>query len=222
MIIVLDLDDTLYDERQFVISGYKAVAKYIKRNFGIDEKLVFKELMKEMSISRSNVFDRFLRSHNILTKSPVNKCLMIYRKHKPDISLYTDALEFLKRHKDKPLYIVTDGNWWVQKNKVKALNLDKYITHIYYTWQKGRKYAKPSIYFFNKICSFEKVLPSGVLYIGDDPNKDFVNIKKYGFQTIRLLRGRFAGTFLDKTHEASLTFRMYKQISKYLDKHSWI
>lgn len=33
--IVFDMDDTLYEERQYVISGFKAVDQYVIEQFGV-------------------------------------------------------------------------------------------------------------------------------------------------------------------------------------------
>ncbi len=43
-----------------------------------------------------------------------------------------------------------------------------------------------------------------IVYIGDNPNKDFVNIKKLGFRTIRVLKGMFSNSNKETKFEAEL------------------
>jgi putative hydrolase of the HAD superfamily len=44
-----------------------------------------------------------------------------------------------------------------------------------------------------------------MVYVGDDPHKDFLNIKKLGMRTIRVNRGRFKDLVLDNRYEAEIT-----------------
>lgn len=94
-------------------------------------------------------------------------------------------MEYLQS-KNIPLYIVTDGNKIVQNNKIEALNLRKHIKKDFITHRFGKKHSKPSTYCFEKIRKLENVNPEDIVYIGDNPNKDFVNIKELGFRTIRI------------------------------------
>ena len=43
-IIIFDLDDTLYEERTFVESGFRAVAEYLEKHFKINKKELFEDL----------------------------------------------------------------------------------------------------------------------------------------------------------------------------------
>lgn len=188
MIIVLDLDGTLFNDLDYVLSGFRQVSEFVQTECGIDKDVSYKEFVKELDVSRSGVFDRFLKNHNLLSKKLVGKMLSVYRHHKPDIKLFPDAKRFLEQHKKHPIYIVTDGNSIVQKNKVVALGLDKVVKKTYLTWKKGKIYAKPSPYFFNLIIKKENVKAKDVIYIGDNIEKDFVGIKGLGFQTVRIDR----------------------------------
>ena len=52
MIIVFDLDDTLYDEIDFVNNGFNEVANYLKKKFGIDKQKSLTFLKKKFLINR--------------------------------------------------------------------------------------------------------------------------------------------------------------------------
>ena len=56
--ILFDLDDTLFLEKDFVKSGFKAVASYIHNKNGIDEKMVtVKRICSQfLSISSKSLF----------------------------------------------------------------------------------------------------------------------------------------------------------------------
>ncbi len=55
---------------------------------------------------------------------------------------------------------------------------------------------------FDLICRREGLTPDQVIYVGDNPRKDFVGIKPLGFRTVRILRGNYAHLAADAAHEA--------------------
>ena len=112
MIIVFDLDDTLYNEKSFVYSGFSDVAIWISMFSNSSCVEIFDHMVKELSINgRSKIFDNVLEKYFKKTKKNIQKCVSIYRLHKPAIKLDSKVVDLLlelgKNHK---LYIVTDGN----------------------------------------------------------------------------------------------------------------
>lgn len=193
-VVIFDLDDTLYDEINFVKSCFYEVSKYFSTKY-ILNYFDFYNLMliKLEQNGRGKVFDEVLKDFNIFSKTNIKKALSIYRTHKPNIALPLETLDILEylQSKNIPLYIVTDGNKIVQNNKIEALNLRKHIKKDFITHRFGKKHSKPSTYCFEKIRKLENVNPEDIVYIGDNPNKDFVNIKELGFRTIRIKKGMF-------------------------------
>jgi putative hydrolase of the HAD superfamily len=215
MIIVLDLDDTLYDELSFVKSGFKIVSFWLYQNFSIPQEESFSFMIEELfQKGRGKIFDSLLEKYSIYTKQNLKKCISLYRKHKPDIKLYPEAEDFLERLKKYPIYLVTDGNKTVQKNKIISLGLDKKVKSYILTHCYGIKNAKPSPYCFLKICEKEKVSPLEVVCIGDNPYKDFVNLKTFGFKTIRILKGQYKDIFLEEKFEAEYRFNSLSEITE--------
>lgn len=203
MILAFDLDDTLYDESTYVKSGFQAVSIALSTRFGISQKAALAYMNNHFTTKgRVQVFDALLHHLNLYSKKNVNWCVTTYRFHKPKIQLDPSALRCLQRFKNAPKYIVTDGNKVVQANKIEALGLDKYIRFCYITHRYGLKHAKPSTYCFEKICQREDVDPHQVVYVADNPNKDFIQLKWAGFHTIRLLQGAHKDLRLAKEHEA--------------------
>jgi len=218
-VIVFDLDDTLYDEITFVYSGFDSVASYFSIKHKIDKKLFYRFMIDTLQKEgRGKVFDETLKYFEIYSKTNVKKALNIYRTHKPNIFLKDEIIELLKYYNEKsvPLYIVTDGNKIVQKNKIKSLNLEKYIKKIFITHHYGKKHSKPSTYCFEKIAQIEKVEYKNIVYIGDNINKDFINIKKLGFQTIRINQGMFKDLNKPQEFHANIDIEYLTQIKNIL------
>ncbi len=214
MILVFDLDDTLYDESTYVLSGMKSVAKCLAKSVSISESKIYKSLLKVLrEQGRGKVFDLVLQQLQVHSKKRVKECVSIYRLHEPKIKLSNEGAACLKRFKSLPKYLVTDGNRIVQLKKIQALNMEKYFKKTFRTYQYGLKYSKPSTFCFKKIVGLENVNPSAVVYIGDNPNKDFISLKKEGFRTIRLRSGMFKDVTLDKNHEAHFTIQSLDEVT---------
>jgi putative hydrolase of the HAD superfamily len=205
-VIVFDLDDTLYDEMTFVRSGFKAVSAFLEEQLGIPAKQSYRGMIERLERDgRGKVFDAVLREHGCHSKRLALRCVSVYRVHHPDIRLLPDAEYALERLGGVyPLYIVTDGNKHVQWNKLKALGLadHPHIRRCFVTRRFGIRREKPSPYCFGLICRAERVEPRDVVYVGDNPNKDFVGIKPLGFRTVRIRRGAYAGVRKSPEYEA--------------------
>ena len=219
MIICFDLDDTLYDEISYVKSGFREISRYLYglSVFNLSENDIYLNLLTILEKNgRGKVIDEFLKQNNIKSKKLVKRCLSIYRNHKPNIKLNENVEEILYFLKEKfgNLYLVTDGNLIVQRHKIKALNLNKYFHKTLPTYQYGTKYSKPSTYVFEKICKWEKTDFHNLIYIGDNPHKDFVNLKKMGATTIRINQGMFQNVNLSKKFMADHQVYNIEQINK--------
>ena len=61
----------------------------------------------------------------------------------------------------------------------------------------------------------EKIYDTNKLvYIGDNPNKDFVNLNKNGFQTVRILNGSYKNVRLPRDFEAQYQINELVEIKK--------
>lgn len=218
MVIVFDLDDTLYEELSFVRSGLNAVADYLAPLINLPKNKIVRGLTQELSLQRDKVFDRFLLKQGIQSKKMIRSCLSVYRGHEPSLSLFPEAKECLKRLQNHPIYIVTDGNHLVQRKKVLALGLEHIVRRCFYTYAHGLHHSKPSPYCFEKICELEKTSPSSVVYIADNPHKDFVGIKPLGFHTIRVLTGPYRNDQVDEAYDADITIPSLQVLDEALEK----
>jgi putative hydrolase of the HAD superfamily len=220
-VIVFDMDDTLYDEASFVVSGFRAVADMMFQQWGIPRKAALMTMRRTLAQDgRGAIFDTVLKEHGHFSMKAAGLCVNAYRCHTPQIKLYPDAQRALKRLQCYSLYVMTDGNPRVQRAKARALGLPPRVKQVVATWHGGRAQGKPSPAMIERIARREGVLPHELVYIGDDPNKDFVGIKPLGFRTIRVMRGRFRDLRLARTYEADchiatldeVTAEMLKQL----------
>ncbi|WP_172196394.1 HAD family hydrolase [Saccharibacillus qingshengii] len=204
-IIVFDLDDTLYDEITFVYSGFREVARFLASSYSLSEDILYADMLCELEQSgRGKVFDAALQKAGIHSRENVGSCLKVYRQHVPQIELFDDARRFLDRSAPNSLYIVTDGNKLVQHRKVLALGLYDYpaIKKVYISRRFGVHNEKPSPHCFHLICAEEKVSANAVVYVGDNPAKDFVGIRPLGFRTVRIMRGNHKDVEREPHYEA--------------------
>src|SRR5665213_593997 len=116
--IVLDLDDTLALEVEFVRSGFGAVS-YAWREY-VPEAVTQRLCWEAFRSSRHGVLDRVGQQLG-LDDDVVMAAVDTYRTHRPAIALCPDADRFLDRVGLKRLAVVSDGNPRTQSMKVEAL-----------------------------------------------------------------------------------------------------
>ena len=220
MILIFDLDDTLYDERSFVISGLRAVAHHGEAEFGWDAgtSLHFMTGVLE-SKGRGRIFDDWLGAHGKCTRGRVNECVKIYRHHRPVLSLFPAARAVLDRYGSVlPLYLVTDGHKIVQRNKVDALGLWPHFRRVLITHRFGRHNAKPSTHCFERIRESERCHWPDLIYVGDNPSKDFVNLNRIGARTVRVLTGVHRDRKASPEFDAQHTIADLNELPRLLDE----
>jgi putative hydrolase of the HAD superfamily len=191
MVLIFDLDDTLYDESTYVESGFRAVAEHAEREHGWDARASLATMMEILARDgRGAVFDRWLEGHGARTSALVSDCIRVYRHHHPSIRLWVSADRLLESlSADHRLYIVTDGHKVAQARKVEALGLAARLQKAYITHRYGVRHAKPSTYCFELIRRREGCAWTDMLYAGDNPAKDFVNLNPLGVRTVRVMTG---------------------------------
>lgn len=190
MILAFDLDDTLYCERSYVESGLRAVAALGEERFGWDSETSFRFMLDILEREgRGAIFDRWLQSHGHRSNRLIAECVRHYRHHRPRLALDPHAAALLPLLSDLPLYLVTDGHKIVQQIKVEALGITPFFRRVFITHRFGRHRAKPSAYCFERILATEGSDWRDLVYVGDNPAKDFVTLNARGAHTVRVLTG---------------------------------
>ena len=175
--VIFDLDDTLYSEKEYIRSGFKAVSDYLGGGFEAklwnyfeNGKPAIDELLKE--IKRTEEKETILH---------------VYRCHKPIIHLYpgiSDLINKLRKDGYK-IGIITDGRPEGQRNKIEALNLKKLVDDIIITDELGgSQFRKPCDISFRIIQKRWRIPASQIVYVADNVNKDFKAVEQLGMKGI--------------------------------------
>jgi len=213
MILVFDLDDTLYPEITFIKNGFRAVSNFLSVTYGLPS--TFQRMLDMFTAEgRNRIFDKLLAEYHLTSVKRIRQCVSIYRYHKPDIILSGAAQRCLGMFSSYRKYIVTDGNSRVQANKINALNIRHLFTGIYITRNYGIDKEKPSPYCFLKIQQRESVPKREIVYIGDNSNKDFVEIKKLGFRTVRIRQGFYKDVIPSDEYEAEFILSSLDELNE--------
>ena len=223
-VLLFDLDDTLYDEKQFVQSGFAKVAEFVENKFKIDKKIYYEILIDIFNGgSRGNIFNLALEKVNVAYGEDIIQSMVkIYREHTPKIKLDKNIeLLLIKLREIYSLGIITDGYFEVQKKKIQALKLEELFDSIIYTDEYGREYWKPNVLGYKgALKELDDVLIEEAVYIGDNPYKDFIGAKKIGITTVRILQPdrEYTNVRLDKEYEADYEIKKLNEIMNLLKK----
>lgn len=185
-LIVLDIDDTLYLERDYVRSGFKAVDGWLLANCSTNG--FFERAWNYFLAGRRNdIFNQVLRDINLDDDSLVIKMVEVYRTHEPDICLLPDARSFLQSHALTEMAIISDGHSASQWAKIRSLGLKERVGTIIITNDWGREYWKPHPRAFETVQ--QGYSPASCVYIADNPQKDFIAPASLGWMpSIRVRR----------------------------------
>lgn len=217
--VLFDLDDTLYPEIEFVKSGFKVVARYLSSRHHFDEGTLFTQMLDILQRDgRGKIFDRLLRDIDLYAEEKVRLLVYLYRSHHPTIQLYEDTLPVLKHLKrcGMRLGVVTDGMASVQRNKIAALDLERFFDVIVYTDEVGREYWKPSTIPYKVALDLLEVTPLEATYVGNDPSKDFLGANSLGMLTIQVKRPVQQNSTLGVPSEPAATKLVIKELEEIL------
>ena len=190
-VILFDLDDTLISEDDYIQSGYKHVARVIAKEFGFVEQQVKNQLYALYQNDVKNVFNRFLENKGITYDLSFVKYLVeVYRNHIPDIGFLDDVEETLNALKKQEIKIgiISDGYLVTQHNKAKVLQLYDKVDKVIFTDELGKEFWKPCSKAFEIMKDYFQVDYDEMMYVGDNPQKDFYIKKVLPIKTVRICR----------------------------------
>lgn len=178
--LIFDLDDTLYNEVDYLRSAFKYISDTLSTAIGFDIYPIIVGRYTENP--KEDIFQWIIETYpNSISKKEL---LDIYRCHYPNISMNEDAKQFLERLflSNVRLGIITDGRSLTQRNKLKALGVLDFFSDIIISEEFGSE--KPDIRNFK---FFEDKYPnSNFYYFGDNINKDFIVPNKLGWISVCL------------------------------------
>lgn len=178
--VVLDLDDTLYKEIDYLISAFRAIS-YELDSQNADNLYHF---MLQQHTLGHDVFGQLIAEYHLQISK--KELLEKYRMHLPSISMDPFAKQFIAIAKAKEigLGLITDGRSTTQRNKIQALGLLDTFDDVIISEEFG--YAKPNpenfLYFQRKYPNI-----SCFYYIADNFSKDFIAPNALNWITIAIL-----------------------------------
>lgn len=216
--VVFDLDDTLYDSFQYWFGAFRDISEYLKKEYGLKQERSFKllaSLYKEKTNSYPYLFDDLVYKLNLnkkySSKRVVKELVALFHQHEAKLKPYKDAIPVLERLKNSfKIGLITNGRYSTQIKKIKALGLESYFEAIICPSKSKRK---PNIKPYIKMAELLRVKLPEMIYVGDNPQVDFVGLKPYRVKTVRLLRGCFKNKSFSKKFEADYAIKNLKEIS---------
>lgn len=182
--VVFDLDDTLYKEIDFVRSGFRYIVEHLQQDVTASERM-YKQMFASFSEGK-DAFDIVCTKFGEIIDKKV--LLSWYRFHLPSLNLNKETESLLSQldAKGAKLGIISDGRSITQRNKIKALGLERYFAKDAIIISEEFGSSKPSK---RNYSYFQKYYPESkrYVYIGDNPSKDFIAPNSLGWLTIGLL-----------------------------------
>ncbi|EKO3966239.1 HAD family hydrolase [Vibrio fluvialis] len=172
---VFDLDDTLYSEREYQLSGYKYLAMHLQALF---QKDIF-QVIERADSKGQDVLGQICQALS-LPNSAKESLLWMYRLHVPSIKLAQSVRETLDIIQEKfPVAIITDGRSISQRNKLLSLGIENIELLVSEEWNE----MKPGKLRFQALESRYSESKQ-FIYVGDNIKKDFITPNQLGWTTI--------------------------------------
>lgn len=193
--VLFDLDNTLYNARQYFLGAFESISKYVSSKYNIPKQKVYEALeriWRDKTSMYPYLFNDLLEFFHIDQDSPavVKTIVNKFNEYTGVMESYPDAVPTLHTLKKRgfKLGIITDGDVERQRRKIEQLQLVPLFDVIIYTKELE---SKPSQAPFLAVLAELSVEGKESFYIGDNPLVDFQGAKEVGVTTIRILRGEF-------------------------------
>jgi putative hydrolase of the HAD superfamily len=184
--VVFDLDETLYPERRFALSGFAAVSREVERRCGVPSRQAFSLLKRTLTEGRGTALQA-LCTHFDLPLPMVVELRAIIRTHTPRLRLPRESTDVLRALRaDWRLGILTNGLPSTQANKVSVLGLAERVDAVIYAENTGA--GKPDRAAFDAILDRLGAVAGESVFVGDDPWFDVFGARRAGMRTIRVSR----------------------------------
>jgi putative hydrolase of the HAD superfamily len=191
--IIFDLDDTLYPQieytRQCLFYSSSLIAElsnhsqseienilnHILENKGIEYRYIYNDLFKQIN------FDGFPYLKDIISR---------FWQCQPTLQLYEETYNILDMLKETfILSLLTDGYVKIQEYKIENLQIKHFFDHVLITDSLGIENRKPSVKPYREMLNKINLPAHNCIYVGNDPNKDFIGAKQLGIRTVRINQG---------------------------------
>ncbi|WP_091378393.1 HAD family hydrolase [Geodermatophilus sp. DSM 45219] len=197
--VVVDLDDTLYPQADYLASAAAAVG-VAAGQAGLDGDAVHAALRAELAAGSDagGTIDRALLAVGVPATSLaelVPPLVAAFTQHAPPrLAPYPGAADALRAlAAAAPLACLTDGNPAIQAAKVAATGLGRLLPVVVVTdTLGGRAVRKPHPAGLVAVAAELGLPPERLLVIGDRPGKDVAVAAAVGARAIRVRQGEYA------------------------------
>ncbi|WP_160485145.1 HAD family hydrolase [Aurantiacibacter rhizosphaerae] len=186
-VLVFDLDDTLYLERDFAFSGFAAVEAHLQATHGDKVSPGTCQSLYQQGV-RGEIFNRALDQFGLPADAEAIAALVeVYRLHPPQIAPCPDTMRFLAAD-SRPRAIITDGPAAMQRSKIAALGFGDLFGLIIPTGELPQGMGKPHPRAFENVMAWSGEPGPEHVYIADNPAKDFIAPRALGWRTVQIER----------------------------------
>jgi FMN phosphatase YigB (HAD superfamily) len=167
---LLDLDNTLYAEEDYLFPAYKSIARHLaeKQNQSADAMQGFMTNTFKTR-GRRLLFDALCDKFNIPTEL-ISDMLFILRTNKPErkIFLYPEMQRLLSalHENNKQVFVVTNGSPRQQKNKVQCIDWNGMGENVKFVYASEQQ-PKPHRACFDSLKYSWRLTESDSVMIGD-------------------------------------------------------
>jgi len=207
--VLFDIDDTLYDHREWLRGAFLRVGRLLESRFGLSAEMVRDALLSIAEVRTSasgDLFDVLLERFGIPGSGGlIGEMVDAFYSYRPErLEPYPGVREMMTvlRGEGRKTGVVTDGREEVQLQKLEALGLADLFDVIVISDAYGREKRKPDTFPYLLALERLGVRPDESVYVGDNPNKDFIGARRIGMKTIRVLLGEYRGVRRDPEWEA--------------------
>ncbi len=175
--LVFDLDDTLYNEVDFLRSAYAEISKKLEPTAW---QALFADLFSRYR-NKTDVFEYILNKYGVSKE----QLLQQYRNHNPQLKPFEGVVSLLEKIKKKEgkIGLLTDGRSTTQRNKIEALGITSYFDHCVISEEIGSEKPNKA----NYLAIEAELNCTAYYYIGDNLKKDFISPIEMGWQTVCLI-----------------------------------
>ena len=183
--VVFDLDDTLYAERRFALSGYAAVSQHLAVPARRPAPDLFRVLWAAHRQGRRAVALQELMAAMGLPDDMVAAAVQVIRSHPPRVRLPRGTRHVLDelRRRGHRLGILTNGLPATQRGKVAALGVEGLVDAVVYAEEHATG-GKPAPACFEAVLTALDVPATRAVFVGDHPRKDVAGARACGLSTV--------------------------------------
>lgn len=189
--VIFDLDDTIFPQKNYDNPALKKVSQYLSKKLKKNKRKLFNILRKKKSIRRGKppikIFDFLISNfikNSLIKKKIIQKSVNTFQKYQcKELKKSKSLRKLLKKiYKKKNLFLVTNGNNFRQRNKIKYLGIKSFFKKIYIL-DGVKKKLKPSLHSVRSLIWFLRNNRGKSVFVGDniDSDKKFAKNLKISF-----------------------------------------